>query len=438
MVDPSVIAGISAALEAAPDNDPLRLHLATLLADTDPAEALKHCAVLLARKPDHTEALRLAALAADATGDKPRAEGYRRLHQALATPAKDSPAPPPAKQVKAGKDPEVDPDEESERDSDDDAEPHAAAPGGRRLRLVQGGGDPEQTSPWEVERETVTLADVAGMETVKKRLRIAFLEPMKNPKMMKAFGKSLRGGLLLYGPPGCGKTFIARATAGELGARFMAVGLSDVLDMWLGQSERNLHEVFETARRNAPCVLFFDEVDALGRKRSLVRNSAEHNVINQLLSELDSVKADNQGLFILAATNHPWDVDTALRRPGRLDRTLLVLPPDKQARESVLRYHLKDRPTEGIDVGWLAGKTDGFSGADLAHLCDSATEYAMEDSIESGVTRSITMADAKRALKEVKPSTRPWFDIARNYAQFSNEGGAYDDLLQYLREQRFI
>jgi len=434
MVDPSVIAGISAALEAAPDNDPLRVHLAALLLDADPVAALKHCAVLLARKPDHAEALRIAALAADSTGDKQRAEGYRRLHQALATPAKDSPAPPPPQQVQPGEDSE----EGSEDDPDDDAEPRPARPGGRRLRLVHGKGEPEQAGAWEVERETVTLADVAGMETVKKRLRIAFLEPMKNPKMMKAFGKSLRGGLLLYGPPGCGKTFIARAAAGELGARFMAVGLSDVLDMWLGQSERNLHEIFETARRNAPCVLFFDEVDALGRKRSLVRNSAEHNVINQLLSELDSVKADNQGLFILAATNHPWDVDTALRRPGRFDRTLLVLPPDKPARESVLRYHFKDRPTEGIDVAWLAGKTDGFSGADLAHLCDSATEYAMEESIESGVTRSVTMADAKRALKELKPSTRPWFDIARNYAQFSNEGGAYDDLLQYLREQRFI
>ncbi len=430
MVDPSVIAGISAALEAAPDNDPLRVHLAALLVDADPAEALKHCTVLLGRKPDHGEALRIAALAADALGDKQRAEGYRRLHHALATPSKEAPAaaPPPARAAP----------KQDEQDADEDSEPRAARPGGRKLRLVQGGTDPEETSPWEVERETVTLADVAGMETVKKRLRIAFLEPMKNPKMMKAFGKSLRGGLLLYGPPGCGKTFIARATAGELGARFMALGLSDVLDMWLGQSERNLHEIFETARRNAPCVLFFDEVDALGRKRSLVRNSAEHNVINQLLSELDSVKADNQGLFILAATNHPWDVDTALRRPGRFDRTLLVLPPDKPARESVLRYHLKDRPTEGIDIAWLAGKTDGFSGADLAHLCDSATEYAMEDSIESGVTRPITMADAKRALKEVKPSTRPWFDIARNYAQFSNEGGVYDDLLQYLREQRFI
>jgi SpoVK/Ycf46/Vps4 family AAA+-type ATPase len=426
MVDPNVIAGIVSALEAAPENDPLRLHLASLLLEADPDEALKHCTVLLGTKPDHIDALDIAARAAEALGDTSRAEGYRRLHTSLTS----EPVPETNSSDARETDSEL-PEEQSETQPLDQ--------GGARLRLVQGGApDLEDESLWEVERETVTLVDVSGMETVKKRLRLAFLEPLKNPEMMKLYGKSLRGGLLLYGPPGCGKTFIARATAGELGARFMAVGLSDVLDMYLGQSERNLHEIFETARRNAPCVLFFDEVDALGRKRSLVRNSAEHNVINQLLAEMDSVKADNQGLFILAATNHPWDVDTALRRPGRLDRVLLVLPPDKEARESILQYHLRGRPAEKVDFPWLANKTVGFSGADLAHLCDSATELAMEDSIETGTTRPISMADFKKALKEVKPSTRPWFDIARNYAQFSNEGGAYDDLLQYLRDQRYL
>src|SRR5438477_10971954 len=128
------------------------------------------------------------------------------------------------------------------------------------------------------------------MEYVKRRLDIAFLGPMRNPDLRKAYGKSLRGGLLLYGPPGCGKTYIARATAGELGARFLSVGLSDVLDMWLGNSERNLHEIFETARRNRPCVLFFDEIDALGRKRSLMREGGARTVVNQLLADMDSVQ----------------------------------------------------------------------------------------------------------------------------------------------------
>ena len=254
---------------------------------------------------------------------------------------------------------------------------------------------------------------------------------------MKAFGKTTRGGLLMYGPPGCGKTFIARATAGELGAHFLAVGLSDVLDMYVGNSEKNLHQIFETARRKSPCVLFLDEIDALGRKRSQMRHSGG-NIINQLLSEMDGVNAKNEGVFVLAATNHPWDVDTALRRPGRLDRTLLVLPPDLEARASLLEMSLRDRPVQNIDVNGLAKTTEDFSGADLAHLADSAAELAMEDSMTTGRVRSITMNDFKTALKDVRPSTRAWFETAKNYAMFANDAGGYDDLLEYLKAKRMM
>ena len=128
------------------------------------------------------------------------------------------------------------------------------------------------------------------MTQVKERLEAAFLAPMRNPELRKLYGKSLRGGLLLYGPPGCGKTFIARAVAGELGARFMAVSFADIIDMFVGQSERNIHELFEIARRNAPCVLFLDEVDAIGQKRSQLRNTPMRSAVNQLLLELDDVE----------------------------------------------------------------------------------------------------------------------------------------------------
>src|SRR5206468_5995578 len=142
--------------------------------------------------------------------------------------------------------------------------------------------------------------------------------------------------------------------------------------------------IFETARRSRPCVLFFDEIDALGRKRSLMRQSAGHDVVNQLLAEMDSVGNDNEGVFILAATNHPWDVDTALRRPGRLDRTLLVLPPDAPAREAILRGALAERPVEDVDVARLAAKTGGYSGADLVHLVEVAAEAALQESVRTG------------------------------------------------------
>src|SRR5690606_7100237 len=138
------------------------------------------------------------------------------------------------------------------------------------------------------------------------------------------------------------------------------------------------------------------------------------------------------GVFVLAATNAPWDVDAALRRPGRLDRTLLVLPPDAPAREEILRFHLRHRPVAGIDLRKLARLTEGFSGADLAHLCDSATEHALLDSATSGAVRMIEMADLEAARREVQPSTGPWFESARNVALFANEGGQYDELLAYL------
>jgi SpoVK/Ycf46/Vps4 family AAA+-type ATPase len=273
------------------------------------------------------------------------------------------------------------------------------------------------------------------MREVKRRLEVSFLAPMRNPKLRQYYGKSLRGGLLLYGPPGCGKTFIARALAGELGAKFQAVGLSDVLDMWMGESERKLHEIFATARRNAPCVLFLDEIDALGQKRSHLRHHAGRNVVNQLLSELDGASGDNEGVFVLAATNHPWDVDTALRRPGRLDRMVLVLPPDAEARETIVDLNLRSRPVEGVNAHKVAQRTDGFSGADIAAVCESAAELAMEESIETGETRAIQQRDVDRAVKQAQPSTTAWFQVAYNYAMFANEGGSYDDLLGYIRQK---
>jgi len=143
-------------------------------------------------------------------------------------------------------------------------------------------------------------------------------------------------------------------------------------------------------------------------------------------------------VFVLAATNHPWDVDSALRRPGRLDRMLLVLPPDLPARRALLETTLRSRPQENLDLDTLAAKTDRYSGADIVHLCEAATEQALEESMKTGKVRPIRMDDFKRPLKETKPSTSAWFETARNYALFANEGGAYDELLEYLRANKFV
>jgi SpoVK/Ycf46/Vps4 family AAA+-type ATPase len=289
-------------------------------------------------------------------------------------------------------------------------------------------------SPWEVERPGITLADVGGMEKVKARLRASFLAPLRNPALRRMYGKSLRGGLLMWGPPGCGKTFIARAIAGELGARFVPVGLDDVLGLYYGESERNLHSIFETARRNTPCVLFLDEIDALGHKRSQLRGTAGHNLVVQLLDDLDGVDSVNEGVFVLAATNQPWDVDPALRRPGRFDRTMLVLPPDREARRAILSYHLRERPIgDDVDVDMLAAATDGFSGADLALVCEEAAEAALTRALETGDALPIGMSELRAAVAAITPSTNAWLHTAKIHAQFSGEGGSYDDLLAYLR-----
>ena len=308
---------------------------------------------------------------------------------------------------------------------------------GREAELNEG-ADPGGEDMWDVEASTLTLADVGGMQAVKDRLNMAFLAPLRNPEMRRLYGKSLKGGLMLYGPPGCGKTYIARALAGEMGASFVSITLTDILDQFIGNSEANLHSLFETARAHAPVVLFLDEIDAIGQKRSQASSSGWRGVTNQLLTEMDGIDSGNEGVFILAATNVPWDVDPALRRPGRFDRSVAVLPPDEPARQSILRHHLGSRPVEGIDLAHLARQTNGFTGADLAHLADSAVEYAMMDSMRTGTVRMVTMKDFKRALRQVRPSAGPWFSTARNIVAYGNRDGQYDELAAYMKAKKLL
>jgi SpoVK/Ycf46/Vps4 family AAA+-type ATPase len=423
--DTPLIISLRAAVAATPDDVPLRLHLAELLLDNDSTDdAIAHIAAALQRSPGSTDARALMA----------RAVGAPAAPVTPATPEPVVSAPaaqeaPPAQEAQPAQDASPFDWASAERELSDVVPP----------RFVDDEAeDPGDQPAFDLESSAVRLADVAGMVEVKKRLQAAFLAPMNNPELRKLYGKSLRGGLLLYGPPGCGKTFIARAIAGELGAQFIAIGLNDVLDMWIGSSERNLHEVFSTARKASPCVIFLDEIDALGHKRSQLRNSAMRGAVNQLLTELDGVRESNDGVFVLAATNHPWDVDGALRRPGRFDRTLLVLPPDTPAREGVLRYHLRERPVAGIDIKALAKRTHGYSGADLAHICETAAERALLDSVSTGKARMIEMRDMVAALEEIKPSIGSWLNTARNVVEFSNVDGTYDDLRKYLKQERLL
>jgi len=306
-----------------------------------------------------------------------------------------------------------------------------------RLRVVSN----DDTDRSELDRlihpqaPPVTFADVGGLDDIKQQIERRIILPFQKPSLFARFKKKAGGGILVYGPPGCGKTLLARATAGQCNASFLNVAIEDVLDMWIGESERKLHALFEKARASAPAVLFFDELEALAGKRQYTREGTSSKLVSQFLSEMDGFAQNNGGVLILGATNVPWAIDPAFRRPGRFDRVLFVPPPDRAARAAILRILLAGRPVgDDVDGGLdgLAARTSGFSGADLENLVDTAADRAIAASLDRGAEVPIRGADLSDALGEVKPTTAEWLTTARNYARYANEGGQYDEVLAFL------
>lgn len=310
------------------------------------------------------------------------------------------------------------------------------------VQLVKPGLDEEglaQSPQLELDsKPAVTFADVGGLEEIKKAVNRAIILPFQRHDLYEKYKRGAGGGVLLFGPPGCGKTLLARATAGECGLPFSNVRIEEILDPYFGASEGNLHDAFVQARRFAPCVLFLDELDAIAFARRKHSGSVGRSLVDQLLQELDAIGSENENILVLAATNAPWDVDEAMKRPGRFDRVVFVPPPDPAARERILALHLSDRPADNVDTARLAKQTPLFSGADLRALVERAVDLVIDDALETGDERRLRTDDLERALQGMRPSTLEWIATARNYVEFANQGGRYDEVASFLvsREAR--
>jgi len=319
-------------------------------------------------------------------------------------------------------------------------EPPPAAREKVQLTVVQGARSADVVSiarPVAVADKT-RFMHIAGMDDLKKSIRLQIIEPFINPGLFAKFRKKAGGGILLYGPPGCGKTMLARAVANECNASFIAIGISEILSMWQGESERNLALMFEKARSQKPCVMFFDELDALAFARSKASSDVSRKIVNEFLSQLDGFDNQNEQVLILAATNMPWDVDPAMKRPGRFARQVFVPPPDAVARARIIELALESVPHGPVDAVAIAKVTEQFSGADVDALVERAKEYVLTEYLETRREREISQDDLARAAVELVPTTQDWLRTARNLVKYAGGDDSYRDLERYLKANKLL
>lgn len=309
---------------------------------------------------------------------------------------------------------------------------HLAAQGVVRM-VIPGALPPLADAIDFLDREQVTFSDIGGLDEVKKLINRLIILPLVRPELYKAYKRQAGGGVLLYGPPGCGKTMLARATAGEVGLPFFNVRIEEILDPYFGVSERNLHAAFAVARQHAPCVLFLDEVDAMAYPRRKHQGANGRTLVDQLLQEINAIGAENSGILVLAATNAPWDIDDALLRPGRFDRRIFVPPPDEEARRQILTIRLEGLPLSSVDPRRLARDTPLYSGADLGAFIERATDYVIEDALRSNSQPPLTMQHFERARSGLRPTTLDWLSRAKNYVEFSNHDDRYHEVASFLK-----
>lgn len=274
----------------------------------------------------------------------------------------------------------------------------------KRKTMPAGNDEDEEGREWtSAEIPDVHFSDIAGLDDVKKAITVRMINPVKYPEKYKLYNKKSGGGVLLFGPPGTGKTMIARAIACEVGAKFYAIKGSDIVSKWVGESERNIQSLFETARADKLAIIFIDEMDSLLGKRG--EDTHNDRRVNEFLQQIDGFAGKAPNLLLLGATNRPWDIDGAALRPGRFSQKIYVPLPDAPARRFLFDRALKGAPVaDDVKVDELVSLTEGYSGADIEEVCDRAKEDPLLRSINTDSVVLVTRADFISALKAVPPS----------------------------------
>jgi len=306
------------------------------------------------------------------------------------------------------------------------------------FKVAMATANPSSLRETVVEVPNVTWNDIGGLEDIKRELREMVQYPVEHPEKFEKFGMNPSKGVLFYGPPGCGKTLLAKAVANECQANFISIKGPELLTMWFGESEANVRETFDKARQAAPCILFFDELDSIAVKRGSGAGgeggAAGDRVMNSLLTEMDGMGSKKQ-VFVIGATNRPDIIDTALMRPGRLDQMIFCPMPDEESRKSILKATLRKSPVAAdVDLDFLASKTDKYSGADLTEICQRAAKLAIREDIEKDIERMrIKEEMGEEAMDEDADETVP--EIGRKHFEIamreSRRSVSDADLMKY-------
>lgn len=289
-------------------------------------------------------------------------------------------------------------------------------------------------------KSDVRFYDVIGLDKVKQYLADNVVLAIKKPELFRKYGKKLGVGLLLYGPPGVGKTHIVRAVAGEAGANVIIARVNQIVDMYTGNTEKNLHAIFEQARKNTPCIIFFDELDALGVKRGGDdagggNSSALRLAVNQFLVEMSGVEANPEGIYVIGATNNPWDIDPALKRSGRFGDSVYLKPPTYKDRKEMFVYFTKNKPVSNLNYSRLARATMGYSPADIERIADKAAMLPLLHEYAHNIGREYTMKDVMSILKDKDysgSSLDEWYSMVKKDVISKTETSTVDGKKQVV------